>query len=92
MIDFEWDEAKRLSNIAKHRIDFLRAIMLFDGRPHLDLDSAYAGEQRQLRVGMLDGVCVTVVWTWRGPDRARIISVRRSRSDEKGRYQALYGR
>jgi uncharacterized DUF497 family protein len=91
-MDFEWDEAKRLSNIAKHQIDFLRAIMLFDGRSYLDLDSAYAGEPRQLRVGMLDGVCVTVVWTWRGPGKARMISVRRSRGDEKGRYQALYGR
>ena len=32
-LEFEWDEEKRLSNIAKHGIDFLRVRELFDGRP-----------------------------------------------------------
>jgi uncharacterized DUF497 family protein len=30
---FEWDEEKRLSNIAKHGFDFIRAARLFGGRP-----------------------------------------------------------
>jgi uncharacterized DUF497 family protein len=91
-MDFEWDEAKRLSNIAKHSLDFLRATKLFDGRPHLDLKSPYPAEERHLRVALLDGIYVTVVWTWRGRDNVRIISVRRSRDDEKGGYQALHCR
>ncbi len=32
-IEFEWDEAKRLSNIQKHALDFQDAIILFDYRP-----------------------------------------------------------
>jgi len=36
---FEWDEEKRLSNIAKHGFDFIRAARLFDGRPELDAQS-----------------------------------------------------
>jgi uncharacterized DUF497 family protein len=27
----EWDEQKRLTNIAKHRLDFVRAAMIFEG-------------------------------------------------------------
>jgi uncharacterized protein len=43
---FEWDETKRRSNIAKHGIDFLRARLIFDRRPHLDLDSSRRNEQQ----------------------------------------------
>lgn len=32
MFDFEWDEAKRISNAEKHKIDFRRARDIFDGR------------------------------------------------------------
>jgi uncharacterized DUF497 family protein len=32
-MQFEWDEAKRVANAAKHGIDFRTAIELFDGRP-----------------------------------------------------------
>jgi uncharacterized DUF497 family protein len=28
---FEWDESKRQSNLAKHRIDFQDALRIFDG-------------------------------------------------------------
>ncbi len=30
-IEFEWDEQKRLSNLEKHGIDFIRACQIFDG-------------------------------------------------------------
>jgi uncharacterized DUF497 family protein len=32
-MEFEWDEDKRAGNVARHGIDFLRAGLLFDGRP-----------------------------------------------------------
>lgn len=32
---FEWNEAKRLANLAKHRLDFAHAEALFDVRPVL---------------------------------------------------------
>lgn len=31
MQQYEWDEAKRLSNIDKHTIDFADAVAIFDG-------------------------------------------------------------
>jgi uncharacterized DUF497 family protein len=32
---FEWDEAKRRSNVQKHRLDFLDVAEVFDGRQTL---------------------------------------------------------
>jgi uncharacterized DUF497 family protein len=33
-MEFEWDEAKRAANIAKHGFDFLQAKRVFDGPVH----------------------------------------------------------
>jgi uncharacterized DUF497 family protein len=38
-MNFEWDEARNLANIAKHGFDFLDARQIFDGRPRLDITS-----------------------------------------------------
>ncbi len=43
---FEWDENKRQQNLAKHGVDFLRAALVFDGRPAVMLYSPRAGEDR----------------------------------------------
>ncbi len=88
---FEWDEAKRRSNIAKHGIDFLRARLLFDGRPHLDLDSPRRSEKRFLRIARFDDLLIAVAWTRRGKDVVRIISARRARDEEKRAYRQLHG-
>ena len=87
---FEWDEAKRLGNLAKHRLDFVRADLPFDGRAWLDLPSTHAPEPRMITVAELDGVFVALVWTWRG-DRRRAISLRRARHEERAAYRQLYG-
>jgi uncharacterized DUF497 family protein len=88
---FEWDEAKRLSNIAKHGIDFLRVRRVFDGRSRLDVASPRMEEHRYVSVAVLDGVMVSVVWTMRGGGTVRIISARRSRDAEERKYRQLYG-
>jgi uncharacterized DUF497 family protein len=88
---FEWDEAKRLSNIGKHAIDFARARRVFDGRPCLTLKSPRAGEDRSLSIAILDGVMVSVVWTARDDETVRIISARRARDAEERKYRQLYG-
>lgn len=87
---FEWDEAKRQTNIAKHGLDFFRARQLFDGRPVIATRSAYPDEERYLTTGVLDGLLITVVWTWRNAT-IRIISARRARHDETRAYRALHG-
>ena len=87
---FEWDEAKRRSNIDKHRIDFRDALRLFDGRARLDIESSRGVEVRTLSIAVLDGRLATAAWTWRGEDVIRIISVRSARSAEKRQYRQLY--
>jgi uncharacterized protein len=87
---FEWDEAKRLANIEKHGIDFLRMRLIFDGRAIITNISQVAEEQRLLTSGSVDGVFYTVVWTWR-QERIRIISARRAREAEKRAYRQLHG-
>jgi uncharacterized DUF497 family protein len=86
--DFEWDEAKRTRNIDLHRIDFHDVPQVFEG-PHLVQISAYAGEERLLAVGYLEGREITVVFTIRNGKR-RIISARpASRYERKALQDAL---
>ncbi len=89
-MEFEWDEDKRLSNLAKHRVDFVEARAIFDGRPTVTADSADSRERRFLTTGALAGLLYTVVWTRRGDD-IRLISARRARDGEKRAYRALHG-
>ena len=89
-MEFEWDEAKRLSNIEKHDIDFLKIKALFDGRPLKAINSVRDGEAQTLSIGMLDDVVYAVVTTLRA-DRIRIISARRASSDERDEYRAAHG-
>ncbi len=85
---FEWDERKRASNLAKHRIDFLDAVSIFDG-PVLESEDARHdyGERRYGAFGQTrSGDIVLVLYTWRGK-RRRIISARRAGSDEIENYR-----
>jgi len=87
----EWDEAKRRTNLAKHRLDFRDAAALFDGRPRLEGPAAFRDEARHFTVGVLGEVHVTVIWTWR-EGRRRLISFRRARREERQAYsQAFVG-
>lgn len=87
----EWDEAKRLSNLAKHRIDFAVAQDLFDGRAILTIESEYAQEERSLTTEIRGDRLITLVWTQRGPV-IRLISARRARGAEREAYRERYGR
>ena len=88
---FEWDETKRLINIAQHGIDFNDAVALFDGRPLLLVPGTFRGEERHLVIGELEGRMVAAVWTWR-EDSIRLISVRSARHGERRDYHAHYAR
>ena len=48
------------------------------------------GETRIKAIGEVNGVIVSVVYTWRGA-RRRLISARRARADERKEYQAKLG-
>jgi hypothetical protein len=87
---FEWDENKREANAAKHSIDLLEGIALFDGRAVYSYPSPRDDEQRSVTVGLLDGEFVALVWTERG-EAIRLISLRRARDVEKRAHRARFG-
>lgn len=89
-LEFEWDEKKRQSNLEKHKIDFVRARFLFDGRPVHTWPSSYNAEPKLATIGVLNGLCYTAIWTLRG-SAIRLISVRRSRNDEIREYHKIHG-
>jgi len=83
-VTFEYDERKSRSNKRKHGIDFHQAEQLWEGRT-LTLRSTKLGEERLLVIGMIGAEYFTAIITMRGADKEtiRIISVRRSRNEEK---------
>jgi uncharacterized DUF497 family protein len=86
---FEWDEAKRESNLRKHGVDFVDAAEALGG-PTLSWvdDRRPYGEVREVVVARLGSALLTIVCTKR-EGRCRIISARRSSAKEKAAYRAL---
>ena len=87
---FEWDEDKRLKNIAKHDIDFRDAVDVFF-EPHLDEPLSYPHEARRKALGPIGDRLVAVIYTVRDTS-IRIISARRARPNEHRAYRALHPR
>lgn len=87
-MEFEWDEAKRLSNLDKHGIDFLDAYEVFDRDFVTVEDARYDyGEQRFVTLGLLQGRVVAVTHTDSG-DVVRLISIRKATKYEQRTYYA----
>jgi len=83
---FEWDEAKRRDNVAKHGIDFVGVGEVFRGLTATMEDDRHSyGEQRLITLGLLNGRVVVVVHTER-EDRVRIISLRKATRNEQQLY------
>jgi len=89
-VEFEWDAAKCLANIAKHGIDFASANTLFVGAHIVGLAKDVDGELRWLAVGTIGEIYVTAIFTRRGAT-VRIISMRRARNGERRRHREVFG-
>jgi uncharacterized protein len=85
---FEWDEAKRQINLAKHGIDFLQAAVALAG-DRLDILSFKNGEERFIGVCMEAEQLIAVVFTMRN-GVCRIISARVARRNERRAYRQIY--
>jgi len=57
MIKYEWNEDKRLSNLARHGLDFRRAYLVYENPDKLTLKSRYSHELRLVDIaeGQGDG-------------------------------------
>lgn len=91
-MDFEWDERKRLTNLVKHGVDFLRAIRIWDNDRIVVIEDRRRDyrERRFQAFGFVDGMLLTAVFTWRD-QRCRIISARRASRDERQAYRESIG-
>ncbi len=83
---FEWDEAKRRSNVKQHGIDFLDVVKVFDVETLTLVDDRYEyGETRFLTLGLLNGTVFAISHT-ENDEVIRIISARKSQKDEEIKY------
>jgi uncharacterized DUF497 family protein len=87
-VSFEWDEAKRKANIAKHGVDFLDVPEMFGSLMLVgpDIRKDY-GEARKICFGFIRGRLMVVAFTERKPNSIRIISARKANTREEAHYQ-----
>jgi hypothetical protein len=85
-LEFEWDEAKRRTNLLKHGIDFADATEVFaDPKAFTVRSTQAANEIRDITIGKIPNVIIAVITTRRN-GRLRIISARMARRSERSRY------
>ncbi len=85
-MEFEWDADKSRSNREKHGIDFDRARELWRDIDRIEIPARDQEEPRFLVIGKIDEKHWSAVITYRG-EKIRIISVRRSRTEEIRYYE-----
>lgn len=84
---FEYDPVKSNSNLDKHGIDFKQAEVLWKDPERLVITARSNDESRFLLIAKLQGVLWSAVYTVRG-NNIRIISVRKSRNNERKIYKS----
>jgi uncharacterized DUF497 family protein len=86
-LEFEWNEEKARTNLAKHRVSFLTAAEIFANEimERIDDREDY-GEVRWIALGRAGTEVFRVVYTWRGDRLIRIISAQKASKDERDIY------
>lgn len=89
-MDLIYDPMKRRANLAKHGVDLDDAsAVLFDPRALVREDGDAQDEQRFVAVGTdALGRLLAVVYTYRAPDRIRLISARAATKKEQRAYES----
>ncbi|MBE8993127.1 BrnT family toxin [Microcystis aeruginosa] len=87
MPSFEYDENKSQTNQQKHGIDFIEAQKLWEDDNLLEITGKSETEPRYLIIGQVQDKHWTAVITYRS-EMIRIISVRRSRTNEVTWYES----
>jgi uncharacterized DUF497 family protein len=86
-MEFEFDQRKSEANKAKHGIDFVQAQALWDDSDLLEIPARAEDEPRFVAIGKIDGKLWSAIFTIRG-EHVRMISVRRSRQEERELYES----
>ena len=87
MITFEFDETKSQTNLLKHGINFIDAQALWDDPSLLEIAANTEDEPRYLMIGLIQNKHWSAIITYRNSN-VRLISVRRSRSEEVALYES----
>ncbi len=87
MIMFEFDESKSQTNLLKHGINFVDAQNLWSDPRLLEIPAKTEDESRYLIIGLINRKHWSAVITYRGVN-IRLISVRRSRTEEVALYES----
>ena len=85
-MNFEFDPNKSAKNKEKHGIDFVEAQALWDDPDLLEIPSRTDDEPKFLVIGQINKKHWSGVITYRG-ENIRVISVRRSRTEEVEIYE-----
>ena len=85
MKNFEWDVNKKRFNLEKHGIDFIDAIEIFNDPRRIEAVSYRQKEERYQTIGLVNGVIILVVYTYRN-GKKRIISARSASKNERRAY------
>ncbi len=87
-MQFEWDEHKNQSNIAKHGLDLADAPSVFASPLRVTLDNRFDyGEDRFIALGLLGVRVVYIVFTEPEEEIIRIISMRKAVTHEQKQYE-----
>ena len=86
-MEFEFDEAKSRTNKARHGIDCVDAQALWEDMDLLEVPAKTEDEPRSIVIGKIAEKHWSAIITWRN-EKIRIISVRRSRTEERELYES----
>jgi uncharacterized protein len=88
-VEFEWDDAKAESNLAKHGVSFEEALTVFDDPLAAIFDDEHhsLGERREIIVGYSYRSRLVLVSFVERSDRVRIISARPATRRERTGYE-----
>ncbi len=87
IMEFDYDENKSKSNKYKHGIDFIEAQRLWLDPDRVEIPTRYLDEPRYLLIAKIDNSHWSAIYTYRS-NKIRLISVRRSRENEKEIYKS----
>jgi uncharacterized DUF497 family protein len=88
-MNYEWDESKRLANLAKHKLDFGGAHFIYEHPSKVTLNMTRKGENRKLDLAPVEssGMLLALVYVERGV-AVRCISLRPANRKERSMYAA----
>ena len=90
-MNFEWDEAKNMVNIRKHKVSFVQAVHAFSDplrKEYYDNRHSSLEEDRSIIIGFALNAVLIVNFIEPDTETIRIISARKAKKHE---LEALYG-